>query len=208
MADELDSLGGRLRRAFFYMKSLYRRRFFRLASLWHFAHFSETIPHSGRSHLRRVMLFAPKHEEQLGRLEEQLRCARAITSQLMSDVIGQACTRFPAHSRTVKAKVNRLIESGAWTDATLALVELELPQWKLRRIIYEDGEWLCSLSRQPQLPLGLDEVAEASHEILPLAILIALLQARRSAAMGANGMITVPQVRSVPGYAMCCDNLV
>lgn len=153
------------------------------------------------------MLIAPKHVEQLGRLEEQLRCAQAITPQLMSDVIGQACMRFPAHSRTVKAKVNRLIESDAWTDATLALVELELPQWKLRRIIYEDGEWLCSLSRQPQLPPGLDEVAEASHEILPLAILIALLQARRSAAMGANGMTTVPQVRSVPGYAMCCDNL-
>jgi hypothetical protein len=107
----------------------------------------------------------------------------------------------------VKDKVSRLVESGAWTDAALALVEFELPQWKLRRIVYEDGEWLCSLSRQPQLPPELDEVAEASHEILPLAILIALLQARRSTAVGATGMVTAPQVRSVPGYTMCCDNL-
>jgi hypothetical protein len=152
------------------------------------------------------MLFDPKHDEHLGRLEEQLRCALAITPQLMSDVIAEACTRFPAHSRTVKAKVSRLIESGAWTDATLALVELELPQWKLRRIIYEDGEWLCSLSKQPQLPPGLDEVAEASHEILPLAILIALLQARRSVAASATSLTTVPQIRPVPGYAACCDN--
>jgi hypothetical protein len=152
------------------------------------------------------MLFDPKREERLGRLEEQLRCAQALTPQLMSDVIAQACTRFPAHSRAAKAKVSRLIESGAWTDATLALVELELPQWKLRRIICEDGEWFCSLSRQPRLPPGLDEIAEAGHESLPLAILIALLYARPSAAMGATGMATVPRVRSVPGYAMCCEN--
>jgi len=190
-----------------YMKSLYRRRFFHLASLCHFAHLSEIIAHSDRSHLRRVMLFNPKRQEHLGRLEEHLRCAQAITPELISDVIAQACTRFPAHSRTVKDKVNRLIESGAWTDAVLALVELELPQWKLRRIVYEDSEWLCSLSRQPQLPPELDEVAEASHEIMPLAILIALLLARRSTAVSATGMATVPQVRSVPGYAMCCENL-
>jgi hypothetical protein len=194
------------------MKSLYWKRFFHLASLWHFAHLSETIAPSDRSHLRRVMLFDPKRQEHLGqehlgRLEEHLRCAHAITPELISDVIAQACTRFPAHSRTVKDKVKRLVESGAWTDATLTLVELELPQWKLRRIIYEDGEWLCSLSGQPQLPAGLEEVAEASHEILPLAILIALLQARRSTGVGTTGMATVPQVRSVPGYAMCCDNL-
>ena len=86
-----------------------------------------------------------------------------------------------------KLRVNRLIEAGAWTDATLALVELELPQWKLRGIVYEDGEWHCCLSRQPQLPLGLDEVAEASHEILPLAILIAFLQARRAARRERDG---------------------
>ena len=149
------------------------------------------------------MLFDPKCQK----LEEHLRCAHAITPELISDVIAQACTRFPAHNRTVKDKVNRLIESGAWTDAMLALVELELPQWKLRRMIYEDGEWLCSLSKRPQLPLEFDEVAEASHEILPLAILIALLQARRSTVVGATGMAMVPHVRSVPGYAMCCDNL-
>jgi hypothetical protein len=151
------------------------------------------------------MLFDPKHEEHLGRLEEQLRCAQAITPRLLSDVIAQACTRLSARSPTARAKVSRLIESGAWTDATLALIECE--QWKLRRVIYEDGEWLCSLSKQPRLPFCVDDVAEASHEILPLAILIALLEARRSAAMGATDMATVPQARPAPGYAMCCDNL-
>jgi hypothetical protein len=145
------------------------------------------------------MLFDPKHRELLGALEEQLRRAQAITPELLVDVIAQACTRFAAHGPAAKAKVNRLIECGAWVDAALALIELELPQWKLRRVIYEDGEWLCSLSKQPRLPLSLDEVAEASHEDLALAILIAFLQARRA-------LKVMPQVRAMPGHAVCSDN--
>jgi hypothetical protein len=152
------------------------------------------------------MLFDPEHAEHLARLEERLPRARAITPELMSDVIAQASPRFAAHSPVAKAHVNRLIETGAWTDATLALVELELPHWKLRRLIYEDGEWLCSLTKQPRLPLGLDDLVESSHEILPLAILIALLETRRAAAPSATGVSAVPQVRPAPGYAVCCDN--
>ena len=105
-----------------------------------------------------------------------------------------------------ESRIDRLIESGAWTDATLALVELELPQWKLRRLVYEDGEWIVAFPRQPRLPLGLDDLAEASHEILPLAILIALLQGATRRRWSATGATAVPQVRPVPGYAVCCDN--
>jgi hypothetical protein len=149
------------------------------------------------------MLFDPKHREHLSAIEEQLRRAQAITPELLADVIAQACTRSAAHGPTAKAKVSRLIECGAWVDAALNLIELEVPQWKLRRVIYEDGEWLCSLSKQPRLPLSLDEVAEASHEDLALAILIAFLQARRA---GVASLTVVPQVRAMPGHAVCCDN--
>ena len=152
------------------------------------------------------MLFDPKREDSLGRLEGRLRCAAAITPELMSAVITEACTRFAALRPSVKARVDQLIEFGAWTEATLALVEFELPQWKLRRLVYEDGEWLCSLSKQPRLPLGLDEVAEASHEVLPLAVLLAFIQAQRIAAANAVSTTTVPQVPPSRGYAMCCDN--
>lgn len=152
------------------------------------------------------MLFDPKHEDGLGKLEARLRRAEAITPELMSEVIAEACARFDALGSATKARVDRLIETSAWTDATLALVELELPQWQLRRLVYEDGEWLCSLSKQPRLPLGLDEASEASHEILPLAILIAFLQARRASVASATVVTTVPQVRPVPGCAVCCDN--
>ena len=157
------------------------------------------------------MLFDPKQEQYLGRLEAQLRRAQALTQELISDVLAEACIRFATRGSTAKFRIDRLIESGAWTDAALALVELELPHWKLRRMLYEDGEWHCYLSKQPQLPIGFDEVAEGSHEILALAILIALLQARRDAAVSTpavstTGVTAVPQVGAVAGYAMCCDN--
>jgi hypothetical protein len=110
----------------------------------------------------------------------------------------------PALNSTVKAKVNRLIDGGAWIDAALALLELELPQWKVRRLLREDGEWLCSLSKQPWIPFGLDELAEASHQSMPLAILLALIEAQ--CASPAAKAVAVPSVRPAPGHAMCCDN--
>lgn len=152
------------------------------------------------------MLFDPKCEESFGRLEQQLRRAHALAPGIMADVIREACTRLASQSPAAKARLDRLMETGAWTDASLALVELELPQWKLRRLVYDDGEWLCSLSKQPRLPLGLDEVAEASHEVMPLAILIALLEARRAAASSVTDVSTVPRVRPLPGSAVCCDS--
>ena len=127
------------------------------------------------------MLFDPKYEP-LDALEEQLRRAHALTRDLISNVIASACTRFPVMKRAGKAaQIEQLIEAGAWDDAALALIELELPAWKLRRLVYEDGEWLCSLSRQPNLPVALDDTADASHEVLPLAILSAFVEARREA---------------------------
>jgi hypothetical protein len=152
------------------------------------------------------MLLDPKHYEHLSKLEEELRCASAVTSRLMSDVIAIACVRVGALGSATKVKVRWLIEAGAWTDATIALLGLELPQWKLRRLVHDDGKWLCSLSKQPGIPLEYAEVAEASHESLPLAILIALLQAQRSAAVSANGLDTVPPFRRATGTTACCDN--
>jgi hypothetical protein len=122
----------------------------------------------------------------------------------MSDVISQTCTRQPALNSTAKAKVGRLIDIGAWTDAALALLDFELPQWKIRRLVCEDGAWLCSLSKQSWIPVDIDDLAEASHESLPIAILLALLEAQ-SATSGST-QVTVPSVRPAPGYAMCCDN--
>jgi hypothetical protein len=150
------------------------------------------------------MLFGPKHD--LNGLEASLREAQAITAELLADVMTQACVRLAVRSRAAQARLNRLIEAGAWTDAAFALLELELPQWKVRRLVQEDGEWLCTLSKQPQLPLELDEIIEATHQVLPLAILIAFLQARCASPVGAASSTAVPVVRPSAGYAVNCDN--
>ncbi len=90
----------------------------------------------------------------------------------------------------------------------MALLDLELPQWKLRRLAYDDGEWRCCIGKQWPLPEWLDDTVEVGHLILPLAILDALLEARAVALMSA-----VATSRSVPPVPLpqdaeyvCCDN--
>ena len=133
------------------------------------------------------MSFDP--DQQLEWLESELRGARAVTPELMSTVMVNSCVRFPGLGPAAKAQLGRLIVAEAWVDAALALLKLELPYWLVRRLVREDDEWLCTLSRQPALPLEFDVVAEARHQLLPVAILLALLQARgafRGAAAGMN----------------------
>jgi nucleotide-binding universal stress UspA family protein len=68
-------------------------------------------------------------------------------------------------------------------------------------------EWHCSISKQPGLPAELDEMAEASHESLPLAILSAFVEARHHSLTAGEGRPrSVPQIRLTQGYAICCDN--
>jgi hypothetical protein len=144
-------------------------------------------------------------------LQDRLGRAQAVTPDLMEKVVAGACTLRSMPGGAAKAaKIDRLVELEAWTAAALALVELELPQWRLRRLVCEEGVWLCSLSKQWNLPAWLSDSAEARHESLPLAILSALLEARQSAEPSSG-----PAARSVPQCAiesgspaevMCCDN--
>jgi hypothetical protein len=123
---------------------------------------------------------------------DRLRNTYAVTAEFLSDMIRETCRRFPSAAHGGKtARIERLIQSGAWIDAALALVDLELPQWQLRRIAYDEGEWHCALSRERELPQWLDQSVEARHADLALAILSAFVEARR---------ISAPTVRSsVPG---------
>jgi hypothetical protein len=104
-------------------------------------------------------------------LDNAIRNAPQPSLELLSKIINGACTRIPALARAESVtQVIRLAEMGAWTEATIALIRLELPRWTVRRLIYESGEWLCSLSQEPNMPVALDDCAEASHEVLPLAM--------------------------------------
>jgi len=105
------------------------------------------------------------------------------------------------------ARIERLMKSEAWTDAALAMIDLELPLWQVRRIAYDDGEWYCALSRERELPDWLDRSIEARHADLPLAIMSAFVEARRISAP--RSMTSVPAVShdANPLYEpVCSDN--
>jgi hypothetical protein len=141
-----------------------------------------------------------------GALDVRLRRAHAVSPDLIADVVGATCRRYPSATET-SARIERLIGSQAWTDAALALIDLELPQWQVRRIAYDEGEWHCALSRQRELPEWLDQSIEAHHEDLPLAILSAFVDARRAAAPGSRTSVPhVPHNSGLLCMPLCCDN--
>lgn len=153
------------------------------------------------------MLLLPEHQIP-AELGERLRNTNAVTADIMSDVIRQTCRRFPSLGQSEKSsRVERLLESGAWTDAALALIELELPLWQLRRIAYDEGEWHCALSSQRELPEWLDSAIETRHADLALAMLSALVEARRIAAPEIQTSVpAVPQNANPMCEPLLCEN--
>jgi hypothetical protein len=141
-------------------------------------------------------------------INDRLRDAQAVNAGLMSEIISETCRRFPSVGPTEKtARIERLIGSGAWTDAALALIDLELPQWQVRRIAYDEGEWYCALSRQRELPDWLDQSIETRHADLPLAILSAFVDAQRVNAPSSRTSVPfVPRDASALYEPVCCDN--
>jgi hypothetical protein len=144
-----------------------------------------------------MLVFSERHDG----LDDRLHDAHAVTADLMSEVVGTASRRLPP-------RIERLIESGAWTDAALALLELELPQWQLRRLAYDEGEWHCALSPQRELPEWLDDRSvESHHADLLLAILSALVDARRKSARPSLTIVPAAPRAANPLYEpVCCDN--
>jgi len=150
----------------------------------------------------------PSEHRDPGELDYRLRDAHAVTSELIAEVIGETCRRFPSAGQTEKtAKIERLIQTGAWTDAALALIDLELPLWQVRRIAYDEGEWYCALSRERELPDWLDQSIEARHADLALAILSAFVDAQSIAMARSSTSVPAAPRDSNPLYEpVCCDN--
>src|SRR6201996_9611298 len=135
----------------------------------------------------------------LGDLSEDLRGASEVDTDLMTEVIATACRRYPSLGQGEKtARVEQLVRSGAWTDAAIALIDLELPFWQVRRLAYDDGEWHCALSRERELPDWLDQSIEARHADLALAILCAFVEARRVSAP--ESRTSVPDARGARDF--------
>jgi hypothetical protein len=153
------------------------------------------------------MAFTADYGVLIDRLDDELRLAPCPAADLFAKIIASVCTRIPLIGKSGNLDpIDRMIDAGAWADAALAVVELEVPAWKLRRLVYESGEWLCSLSRQPNLPFELDDAVDGRHEKLPLAILRAFIEARHRTEIAEPRRSGVPQLRLDLAGALCCDN--
>jgi hypothetical protein len=141
-------------------------------------------------------------------LDDRLRDAYGVTAEFLSDIVGETCRRFPSSGGNAKAaRLERLIQSQAWTDAALALIDLELPQWQVRRLAYDDGEWYCTLSRERELPDWLDQPIETRHADLALAILSAFVEAQCiSSTSSRTSAPAVPQHVNSFYEPVCSDN--
>lgn len=118
-----------------------------------------------------------------------------------------SCKRLPAMRRTADARrLDRLVAAGAWTDAALALIAVELPDWQLRRLAFDDGEWHCALSTERRLPDFLDDATETRHPDMAIAILQAFQLA--AAQSGPTHLVAIRDRAAACGDAelMCCDN--
>jgi hypothetical protein len=146
------------------------------------------------------MLHPTEHRDP-GALNDRLRNAPEANAALMTEIIETACRRFPSSGQRERtARIEQLIRSGAWTDAALALIDLELPLWQVRRIAYDEGEWYCALSRQRELPEWLDQSIESRHADLSLAILSAFVEAQRISAPSSRTSVPVVKGNANPLY--------
>jgi len=143
-------------------------------------------------------------------LAAKLRAADHVTPELMAEVLEISRRRFLLLGLGEQARYfDQLIQARAWIDAALALLELELPLWGIRRIAYDGGEWHCALSRKRELPDWLDQSIEARHRDLALAILTAFVEARPGAEPLSGASVPASFGRLDPDYVpFCCDNFV
>jgi hypothetical protein len=140
-------------------------------------------------------------------LTDRLRDASAVSAPLVRDIMEFVRRRHshPGQTSAIK-RIERLIAEEAWAEVALALIDLELPQWQLRRLAYDGGEWHCALSRRREVPDWLDQAVEASHPDLPGALLEAFLEAQRIVEPLDRPSLPAAPRKSAPCTLVCCDN--
>ena len=150
--------------------------------------------------------FGSQEFECQDRVAYLLRSASRLTPALFFNVVTNVCTRLALVARAIPAeRLAQLVMAEAWTDAALFLIELELPLWRIRRLTRDGGEWMCSLSRHPSLPVDMDDAADGWHATMPIAILLSVVEAKRLAT-AAEREHAVRQVKTPGLYPICCDD--
>jgi hypothetical protein len=155
------------------------------------------------------MSFHSKAHSAPEELQREMSRADAVTAELASAALQLAFARCAAPNRIQQAqRIRELIGVQAWTDAALALVELDR-SLVVRRLCHDDGEWHCTIGSQWPMPEWLDDTVELAHPVLPLAILGALVEGLNQNRAAPAPATSVPQSRSDLSdttAAICCDN--
>src|ERR1700756_3869194 len=142
-------------------------------------------------------------------LTDRLRDASAVTAPLFGNIMGFVRRRHSHPGQTSAiTRIERLIAEEAWAEVALALIDLELPQWRLRRLAYDGGEWHCALSRRREVPEWLGQAGEASHPDLPGALLEAFLEAQRIVKPLGRPSVPAAPRETAPSVPLCCDNFI
>jgi hypothetical protein len=147
-------------------------------------------------------------EASLAALAHRVCTADAASSAILRNVASATCKRGQASRQSARlAQLQHFIDDGALIDASLAMIELELPAWSLRRIAYDDGKWHCGLSRHRELPHWLDDAVETSHASLPLALLGAYVEALQQFDSDRVALRpSVPLTQPGSHERLCCEN--
>ena len=145
-------------------------------------------------------------------LRHALDGAPQASADLVSAALDLMAARCALPDRAGRTqRIRTLIDAQAWTDAVLAIVDLDRSRG-VRRIDCDGGEWLCRVGSRWAVPDWLDDSVQFTHPALPLAILGALME---SLALGRGGAVAaatptaVPPSRSRRGDsipAVACDN--
>lgn len=156
------------------------------------------------------MLYQSSRAKRLIAIANRLRDANGLTDDLVAAIAEEAYRNGENDQKAIPVQLQKLISAGAWTDAGLALITDKLPQWKLRRLVYDEGRWHCALSLQPDLPEWLDDAIETHHWDLSLAILSAVVEALRQLPEIPKATRTpmVPRVRATRDETILCDNFI
>mgnify|MGYP001552311137 FL=1 len=145
------------------------------------------------------MLIAPTSRNEFDRLATKLAGATKASAILFAEIFAASPRLMTLRAMGKTERLDRLLACEAWTEAAIELVALEAPEWRIQRLCLDDREWICALTRFPDLPEWLDESAEGRHPLITLAILDALLVARARAA------VTYPSTPwQLPGVAADC----
>jgi hypothetical protein len=83
------------------------------------------------------MAFDMDYAFSLDRLADSVRAAHEPSLVILSKILDEACARIHNLGQSAKDRIIRLAELDAWNEVALALIELELPAWQIRRLASE-----------------------------------------------------------------------